>query len=157
MKRNPFSVCVGFALTAFGCGTGHGGAALSKDDASTDVTLVVDALDETDAGVVCSLETGCPASAGDRPGCVRISAYGINEALCCSEAKKREYCVRAIGADKLLTCYVLEPGIVAIFGDDYADQLGFARCTPTQYAHARTCEVAACPAPDAGGEADSGD
>lgn len=92
----------------------------------------------TDTAVECSLATGCAS-----PACVVATGSLVDLDRCCATST-RNYCVKNLGSEKLVSCFVLEDGRLGVFGDRSPEQLGLAACSSAQTTKALAC-TGTCP------------
>lgn len=92
----------------------------------------------SDTGVECSLATGCAS-----PACVVVTGSLVDLDRCCVTST-RNYCVKNLGSEKLVSCFVLEDGRLGVFGDRSLEQLGLSACSSAQSTKALACN-GSCP------------
>ncbi|MBL8715662.1 MAG: hypothetical protein JNL79_06685 [Myxococcales bacterium] len=131
---------VGRLLVAALAGCASESNEVAKPEAATDSsrTDAETGTLPTDAAVECSLATGCAS-----PACVVVTGSLVDLDRCCATST-RNYCVKNLGAEKLVSCFVLEDGRLGVFGDRSPEQLGLSACSSAQRTKALAC-TGSCP------------
>lgn len=108
---------------------------VAKPDAASDSSRgdAETGMVPSDTGVECSLAVGCAS-----PACVVVTGSLVDLDRCCVTST-RSYCVKSLGAEKLVSCFVLEDGRLGVFGDRSLEQLGLSACSSAQSTKALAC------------------